>query len=402
MPEPISVAALNLYVKSLLEGDEKLSYIAVKGEISNFKTHFASGHWYFTLKDSASAVKCVMFRGANSKVHFEVKDGTEVLVFGRVSLYEKDGSFQLYADDMKLSGSGDISLRFNLLKEKLEKEGLFDQSEKRKLPRFPKKIAVVTSIGGAAVRDILNILNRRYPLCEVLLCPVSVQGENAAREITDMLNKIYEQDGIDVIIIGRGGGSAEDLDAFNNEALARKVYESPVPIISAVGHETDFTICDFTADLRAPTPSAAAELAVPDIFEIKEKIKKTDIMLYKALRSSYEISNSRFLLCDKSFKDFGKKAFSDKMQRLDNACESLLNKISDKLTKSQSDLSLSIAKLDSLSPLKTLSRGFSIALKGEKKVTSVNDITQNDEIKVLFSDGEANCTVNSLRERNLK
>lgn len=402
MPEPISVAALNLYVKSLLEGDEKLSYIAVKGEISNFKTHFASGHWYFTLKDSASAVKCVMFRGANSKVRFEVKDGTEVLVFGRVSLYEKDGSFQLYADDMKLSGSGDISLRFNLLKEKLEKEGLFDQSEKRKLPRFPKKIAVVTSIGGAAVRDILNILNRRYPLCEVLLCPVSVQGENAAREITDMLNKIYEQDGIDVIIIGRGGGSAEDLDAFNNEALARKVYESPVPIISAVGHETDFTICDFTADLRAPTPSAAAELAVPDIFEIKEKIKKTDIMLYKALRSSYEISNSRFLLCDKSFKDFGKKAFSDKMQRLDNACESLLNKISDKLTKSQSDLSLSIAKLDSLSPLKTLSRGFSIALKGKKKVTSLNDITQNDEIKVLFSDGEANCTVNSLRERNLK
>lgn len=402
MPEPISVAALNLYVKSLLEGDEKLSYIAVKGEISNFKTHFASGHWYFTLKDSASAVKCVMFRGANSKVRFEVKDGTEVLVFGRVSLYEKDGSFQLYADDMKLSGSGDISLRFNLLKEKLEKEGLFDQSEKRKLPRFPKKIAVVTSIGGAAVRDILNILNRRYPLCEVLLCPVSVQGENAAREITDMLNKIYEQDGIDVIIIGRGGGSAEDLDAFNNEALARKVYESPVPIISAVGHETDFTICDFTADLRAPTPSAAAELAVPDIFEIKEKIKKTDIMLYKSLRSSYEISNSRFLLCDKSFKDFGKKAFSDKMQRLDNACESLLNKISDKLTKSQSDLSLSIAKLDSLSPLKTLSRGFSIALKGEKKVTSLNDITQNDEIKVLFSDGEANCTVNSLRERNLK
>lgn len=402
MPEPISVAALNLYVKSLLEGDEKLSYIAVKGEISNFKTHFASGHWYFTLKDSASAVKCVMFRGANSKVHFEVKDGTEVLVFGRVSLYEKDGSFQLYADDMKLSGSGDISLRFNLLKEKLEKEGLFDQSEKRKLPRFPKKIAVVTSIGGAAVKDILNILNRRYPLCEVLLCPVSVQGENAAREITDMLNKVYEQDGIDVIIIGRGGGSAEDLDAFNNEALARKVYESPVPIISAVGHETDFTICDFTADLRAPTPSAAAELAVPDIFEIKEKIKKTDIMLYKALRSSYEISNSRFLLCDKSFKDFAKKAFSDKMQKLDNDCESLLKKISDKLTKSQSDLSLSIAKLDSLSPLKTLSRGFSIALKGEKKVTSVNDITQNDEIKVLFSDGEANCTVNSLKERNLK
>ncbi len=402
MPEPISVAALNLYVKSLLEGDEKLSYIAVKGEISNFKTHFASGHWYFTLKDSASAVKCVMFRGANSRVHFEVKDGTEVLVFGRVSLYEKDGSFQLYADDMKPSGSGDISLRFNLLKEKLEKEGLFDQSEKRKLPRFPKKIAVVTSIGGAAVKDILNILNRRYPLCEVLLCPVSVQGENAAREITDMLNKVYEQDGIDVIIIGRGGGSAEDLDAFNNEALARKVYESPVPIISAVGHETDFTICDFTADLRAPTPSAAAELAVPDIFEIKEKIKKTDIMLYKALRSSYEISNSRFLLCDKSFKDFAKKAFPDKMQRLDNACESLLNKISEKLTKSQSDLSLSIAKLDSLSPLKTLSRGFSIALKGEKKVTSLNDITQNDEIKVLFSDGEANCTVNSLIERNLK
>lgn len=402
MPEPISVAALNLYVKSLLEGDEKLSYIAVKGEISNFKTHFSSGHWYFTLKDTASAVKCVMFRGANSKVRFEVKDGTEVFVFGRVSLYEKDGSFQLYADDMKLSGSGDISLKFNLLKEKLEKEGLFDQSEKRQLPRFPKKIAVVTSIGGAAVRDILNILNRRYPLCEVLLCPVSVQGESAAREITDMLDKVYEQEGIDIIIIGRGGGSAEDLDAFNDEALARKVYESPVPIISAVGHETDFTICDFTADLRAPTPSAAAELAVPDIYELKEKIKKSDSMLFKALRSSYEISNSRFLLCDKSFKDFAKKAFSDKMQRLDNAEESILNKMTDKLSKSQSDLTLLIAKLDSLSPLKTLSRGYTLALKGENKVTSVKDISKSDEIKLIFSDGEANCTVNSLRERNLK
>ncbi len=402
MPEPISVAALNLYVKSLLEGDEKLSYIAVKGEISNFKTHFASGHWYFTLKDTASAVKCVMFRGANSKVRFEVKDGTEVLVFGRVSLYEKDGSFQLYADDMKLSGSGDISLKFNLLKEKLEKEGLFDQSEKRQLPRFPKKIAVVTSIGGAAVRDILNILNRRYPLCEVLLCPVSVQGESAAREITDMLDKVYEQEGIDIIIIGRGGGSAEDLDAFNDEALARKVYESPVPIISAVGHETDFTICDFTADLRAPTPSAAAELAVPDIYELKEKIKKSDTMLFKALRSSYEISNSKFLLCDKSFKDFAKRAFSDKMQRLDNAEENILNKMTDKLSKSQSDLTLLIAKLDSLSPLKTLIRGYTLALKGENKVTSINDISQSDEIKLVFSDGEANCTVNSLRERNLK
>lgn len=402
MPEPISVAALNLYVKSLLEGDEKLSYIAVKGEISNFKTHFASGHWYFTLKDTASAVKCVMFRGANSKVRFEVKDGTEVLVFGRVSLYEKDGSFQLYADDMKLSGSGDISLKFNLLKEKLEKEGLFDQSEKRQLPRFPKKIAVVTSIGGAAVRDILNILNRRYPLCEVLLCPVSVQGESAAREITDMLDKVYEQEGIDIIIIGRGGGSAEDLDAFNDEALARKVYESPVPIISAVGHETDFTICDFTADLRAPTPSAAAELAVPDIYELKEKIKKSDTMLFKALRSSYEISNSKFLLCDKSFKDFAKRAFSDKMQRLDNAEENILNKMTDKLSKSQSDPTLLIAKLDSLSPLKTLIRGYTLALKGENKVTSINDISQSDEIKLVFSDGEANCTVNSLRERNLK
>lgn len=400
MLDPISVSALNLYVKSLLESDKKLSYIAVKGEISNFKVHFASGHWYFTLKDSAGAIKCVMFRGANSKIAFEIKDGAEVFVYGRISLYEKDGSYQLYADDIKLCGDGDIFLRFNLLKEKLEKEGLFDQDKKRKLPRFPKKIAVVTSIGGAAVRDIINILNRRYPVCEVLLCPVSVQGESAAKDISLMLDKIYESDDIDIIIIGRGGGSAEDLNAFNDENLARKVYESPVPIISAVGHETDFTICDFVADLRASTPSAAAELAVPDITDLKEKINKINSMLFKSLKSSFDISKSNYILLSNNLKGFADKAFSDKMQRLDLSQESILNRISNKLSEAESKLSVSIAKVDSLSPMKTLMRGYCAAFKEDQRTYSIKNISKNDDLRLIFSDGEANCTVKSLKERN--
>ena len=260
----ISVKQLNTYVKSLIESDTRLIGISVCGEVSNFKNHYSSGHWYFTLKDSDAQIRCVMFSSYAQKTPFEVKDGMRVIVRGRVSVYERDGQYQFYAESIRPDGEGDLAEAFNRLKEKLEKEGLFSADNKRPINRFPRKIAVLTSDTGAAVRDIINITSSRYPICDILLCPVQVQGSTAAESMINMLERVYCLDGIDTIIIGRGGGSLEDLWAFNDEALARKIYESPIPVISAVGHETDFTICDFVADVRASTPSHAAQLAVPD------------------------------------------------------------------------------------------------------------------------------------------
>ena len=289
----LTVRQLNLYVRSLIESDQKLFNISVAGEISNFKSHYSSGHLYFTLKDNDAAIRCVMFKGNAQKIKFDVCDGLKVTLRGRVSLYEKDGQYQFYAEEMLPSGIGDIALRFEQIKAKLEAEGLFDASSKRTLPKFPKRIAVITSKTGAAVQDIINILSRRWPVAEIVMCPVSVQGELAVGEMLNALDRIYALDGIDVIIIGRGGGSIEDLWAFNDERLARKIYESPIPVISAVGHETDFTICDFIADLRAPTPSAAAELAVPSVEDFQRIISRYQNNLKNSLNSKYSLCKAK-------------------------------------------------------------------------------------------------------------
>ena len=276
---PITVRQLNLFVRSLLDGEPRLSDVAVIGEISNFKNHYSSGHWYFTLKDNDATVRCVMFKGNAQKVKFAPSDGMQVILRARASVYEKDGQFQLYAEEMLPAGDGGIALAFEQIKQKLASEGLFDEQNKRKLPAFPNRIAVVTSDTGAAVRDIINVITRRYPLCDIMLCPVAVQGEQAVPDMLDALERIYSLSSVDLIIIGRGGGSVEDLWAFNSEALARKIYESPIPVISAVGHETDFTICDFVSDLRAPTPSAAAELAVPDFKDLKSVLNDITMLM---------------------------------------------------------------------------------------------------------------------------
>ena len=289
----LTVRQLNLYVRSLIEGDARLSNVLVSGELSNFKNHYASGHLYFTLKDREASIRCVMFRSFAERIKFKPLDGLKVVLRGRVSIYEKDGQYQFYAEEMLPEGVGDIALGFEQVKAKLETEGLFDQSTKRPLPKFPKRIAVVTSDTGAAVKDIMNILSRRWSLAEIVLCSVAVQGEQAVPEMLSALDRLYSLSGIDVIIIGRGGGSAEDLWAFNSEQLARKIYESPVPVISAVGHETDFTICDFVADLRAPTPSAAAELAVPNINEISSKLNRYENSLKSFLENKYQFSFAR-------------------------------------------------------------------------------------------------------------
>ncbi len=396
--QTLTVKQLNLYVRSLIEGDIKLADICVCGEISNFKNHYGSGHLYFTLKDNDAAIKCVMFRSFASRLKFVPEDGFKVILRGRVSLYEKDGSYQFYAEEMLPDGIGDIALAFEQIKEKLQKEGLFDIENKRPIPKFPKRIAVVTSETGAAVRDIINILSRRWPLAQIVLCPVSVQGESAVPDMIDALNRIYSLEGFDLLIIGRGGGSIEDLWAFNSEDLARKIYESPIPVISAVGHETDFTICDFVADLRAPTPSAAAELAVPAINDIERKISLWENQLKTILKGKLRIAEADFekLINSYPFKNpydaFIERNFED-IDRLSDRLISAADRLEEKKELEFSEL---LSKFDALSPLKVLSRGFTAVTKNEKSINNISEIRKGDTLKLRFSDGTALCMVEEI------
>ena len=388
----LSVKQLNLFVKSLIEGDVRLNNVYVTGEISNFKNHYQSGHFYFTLKDNDAQIRCVMFRAYACRVPFMVRDGLKVVLRGRVSLYEKDGQYQFYAEEMHEQGLGDISLQFQQIKEKLEKEGLFLEENKRQIPAFPQRIAVITSDTGAAVQDILNITARRYPLCEIMLCPVAVQGENAVPSMIDALERVYALGNCDTIIIGRGGGSIEDLWAFNSEALARKIYESPIPVISAVGHETDFTICDFVADLRAPTPSAAAELAVPDSAEIISKLNKYNTLLKNGLLLKYNGQKAKFdALANKSILSKPFNITESRSETVDRLFDKMLNAYKGIISQEKSRYVSNVAKLDALSPLKVLSRGYSIAEVNGKVIKSVNDISNGDKFKLKLSDGTVNC-----------
>lgn len=386
----VSVKQLNTYVRSLIEGDARLSYISVRGEISNLRSHYASGHLYFSLKDNDAVIRCVMFKQNALRCAFKAADGGRVVCSGKVSLYEKDGQYQLFVENMVPDGVGDLSEQFRIIKEKLETEGLFDISTKRPLPKFPKNIAVVTSQSGAALQDILNIISRRYPICTVTVCPVTVQGETAAKSIIKTLNKLYENCTADVIIVGRGGGSTEDLWAFNDEGLARTVYESPVPVISAVGHETDFTICDFVADLRAPTPSAAAELAVPDIIELKSKLSNFNNRLRRGLE--YNFSSARLRLTELTQSIYLIKPMqivNDRRVRLDNLQNRL--RISYKSVLDRYDLRFKtlISKLETASPLRTLSRGYAVLEKEGIRVKSVNELTKGDSVAITLTDGKA-------------
>lgn len=391
----ISVKQLNLYARALLEGDSRLADITVVGELSNFKNHYSSGHWYFTLKDNEASIRCVMFKFNAQRVNFTPKDGVKVILRGRVSIYEKDGQYQFYAEQMLAYGMGDIALKFEQTKLKLMDEGLFDIDSKRKIPEFPNRIAVMTSPTGAAVKDILNILSRRWPIAEVVMCPVSVQGELAVKEMLNMLDRLYQLNGIDLLIIGRGGGSVEDLWCFNEEALARKLYQSPFPVISAVGHETDFTICDFVADLRAPTPSAAAELAVPDFYEITQLVNRSIKTLKNSLNSKYLLCEARLNTVRSSnyFKNPVEAFVERNFQFVDNLSEQLTDNMFENYNSKKEDFLNTIATLDALSPLKTISRGFAAVKSNEKTVFSVKAIKNDDIINLRFTDGEADCRV---------
>ena len=389
----VSVTDLNLYIKEKIAGDEVLNAVVVKGEISNFKNHY-TGHLYFTLKDDKSLIKCIMFKSYADRLNFMPKDGMKVMVFGSVSVFERDGIYQIYVKAMKEDGKGDLYEAYEKLKADLEKEGLFDERHKKKIPLKPNIIGVLTSQTGSVIRDIINVSTRRNPNTYIRLLPVPVQGPGAAEEIARGIKLMNEKELADVLIIGRGGGSLEDLWPFNEEIVARAVYESRIPIISAVGHETDFTIADFVADLRAPTPSAAAELANPDIYELKEKINTYKQRSRLALKKKIEVIRLRFdrIIASQVFKDPYKK-INEYSQLLDKYIKSLETSAKNSYNKAKIVFTEKVARLDTLSPLKTLSRGYSITQKDGKIVKSKNDLIKDDEVEIRFADGEKHAKI---------
>ncbi len=390
----LSVSQLNRYIKSLIDGDFNLQSVFVCGEISNFTNHYKTGHYYMTLKDETAAIKAVMFRSANERLKFTPENNMRVIVKGRVSVFERDGQYQLYIDDMQPDGAGALSVAFEQLKARLEAQGLFDAENKKEIPFCPSRVGVITSPTGAAVRDIINVLSRRFPAAEMVFCPVTVQGDRAAPEIVQALNAMNAHKAADVIILGRGGGSIEDLWAFNEEIVARAVYASEIPVISAVGHETDFTICDFVADLRAPTPSAAAELAVPDAAMQKEFIYKYLARLRSGINSRFsEQKHAVALLTAKIEKNSPAMHISDLRIKCDTAIMAMDSAVKADLAQKNVKLASLCAKLDAMSPLKILSRGFAVASKEGKIIKNTSDVCDGDLINVRIAHGTLECRV---------
>ena len=393
--DAISVTDLNKYIKNKIDGDEMLNNVLVKGEISNFKNHY-TGHMYFTLKDENSLIKCVMFKSYTTHLSFMPKDGMKVMVLGSVAVFERDGIYQIYAKAMKEDGLGSLYTAYEELKKKLEQEGLFAESHKKKIPFMPKTIGVLTSNTGAVIRDIINVSTRRNPGVHIRLYPVPVQGPGAAEEIVKGIETMNEKKLADVIILARGGGSLEDLWPFNEEIVARAIYDSELPIISAVGHETDFTIADFVADLRAPTPSAAAELAVANIDDVRETLKLYNNRYKVALKKKIELMRLSYEKC------MARPAYKNRTQKIneqymviDMKVKALQNSMMLKLKEAKTSFVKETAKLDSLSPLKTLTRGYSIVTKQEsgKAIKSVDDLNSGEKVNLRLSDGQKTATI---------
>lgn len=392
---PITVTDLNKYIKNKIDGDEMLNNVLVKGEISNFKKHY-TGHMYFTLKDENSLIKCVMFKSYTTHLSFMPKDGMKVMVLGSVAVFERDGIYQIYAKAMKEDGLGSLYTAYEELKKKLEQEGLFAESHKKKIPFMPKTIGVLTSNTGAVIRDIINVSTRRNPGVHIRLYPVPVQGAGAAEKIAEGIKFMNENKLADVLIIGRGGGSLEDLWPFNEEIVARAIYDSELPIISAVGHETDFTIADFVADLRAPTPSAAAELAVANIEDVRETLKLYNNRYKVALKKKIELMRLSYEKCmaRPAYKNPTQK-INEQYMVIDMKVKALQNSMMLKLKEAKTSFVKETAKLDSLSPLKTLTRGYSIVTKQEsgKVIKSVNDLNSGEKVNLRLSDGQKTATI---------
>lgn len=394
-PRVLTVSQLNFYIKSLIENDSKLNIVFLSGEISNLTDHYRSGHIYLSLKDEKSVIRAVMFSGNARNLRFKPTDGMKVICRGRVAVYEPTGQYQLYIEDMQPDGIGALTLAYEQLKKKLAEKGFFDASHKKPLPKFPKTVGVITSPTGAAVQDIRNILYRRFPCINIVMCPVLVQGDSAPEQLVRAVKTLDMYNACDVIIIGRGGGSIEDLWAFNDETLANAIYDCKIPVISAVGHETDFTICDFVSDMRAPTPSAAAELAVPD---------KAELMSYYSSQLQYISSfmDSRFRQRSSLLIDFQRRISlvspQSRIDKYEKNIELLLNKsqnlVNEKYIKKSNEITKISAKLESLNPLSVLSRGYSIAEKDGVVITSSSQLNKGDNFTLEFSDGKIKATVN--------
>lgn len=393
-PRVLSVSQINFYIKSIIENDGSLQFVLVTGEISNLTVHQRSGHIYLSLKDSNSVISAVMFAGNARRLKFRLENGMKVICRGRISVYEPSGRYQLYIEDMQPDGVGALTLAFEQLKKRLAQKGLFDNAHKKPLPKFPKTIGVITSPTGAAVQDITNIIRRRFPSADIVLAPVLVQGESAPEQLVRAVNKFSASKIADVVIIGRGGGSAEDLWAFNDEQLAYAVYNCETPIISGVGHETDFTICDFVADVRASTPSAAAELAVPDRQELMSYYFKQKQYISAMLDRKIKTAQLRLENQQRRMSASSPKLKAEQLEKqLSAKSEKLTRFMNIYISDKENKLIAAKGKLDGLNPLNVLNRGYAIAEKDEKIITSSKQLKNGDDFTVILSDGKINAKV---------
>lgn len=390
----LTVSQVNFFIKSLIEGDGRLQNVLVSGEISNFTDHYRSGHLYFSLKDDKSVLKAVMFASAARRLKFHPRDGMKVLIRGRISVYEPSGQYQLYAEDMQPEGVGALSLAFEQLKERLEEEGLFLREHKRPVPAYPDRIGVITSPTGAAVRDILQITARRWPMAKIVLAPVLVQGEQAPGQIVAALKEMDLQSACDVIILGRGGGSLEDLWAFNDETVARAVYNCSIPVVSAVGHETDYTICDFVADLRAPTPSAAAELCTPDwreqlaqVTSYQRYFREEGPKLVEYLRQSLDL-----LVRDSPLASPG-EFLLERREMVDRLSVELEQGLERRLEGEQRRLAVLSGTLDALSPLKVLSRGYAVVTGEQGVLRKASQAAPGERVRIRLAEGSLSAEI---------
>ena len=403
MDEILTVSQLNDYIKGVLQYDPNLQQVLVQGEVSNYYCHYASGHVYFTLKDEDTQIKAVMFNRVKEKVDFDLEDGMKVILEGQITVYPPRGEYQIQVSEVQPKGTGALHIAFEQLKNKLKEEGLFAEKYKQDLPEIPQKIGVITSPTGAAIRDVISVVKRRFTNVSLLIAPATVQGDNAEPTLLRGLELLNDQFDVDVIIIGRGGGSLEDLWAFNKEKLARAIFNSKTPVISAVGHETDYTISDFVADLRAPTPSAAAELVVSDRSELEKYLQRLIDNLNSAMQNKLEQKQRKLdnLVSKSAFRLFPDR-INEAAQKIDDLVQQLDKNIDNLLTAKEEKLEATMGKLDSLSPLNTLGRGYSLTRKKEsqEKIKSITEVAPGDVVEVVIEDGALICKVKEIADKD--
>ncbi|MCC3867279.1 exodeoxyribonuclease VII large subunit [Terrisporobacter mayombei] len=396
----LDISEANSYIKRILINDPILYNLRVKGEISNFKVH-SSGNVYLSLKDEKSKLNCIIFK-SNYDKSLNLDNGVKIIASGYISVYERDGAYQLYINEVEIQGIGNLYIEFNKLKEKLKKEGLFDTKYKKEIPKIPKSIGIVTSPTGAVIRDIINVTKRRFPKVDIKLYPVNVQGEKSAQDICEGIEFFNKMKNVDTIIVGRGGGSLEELWSFNEERVAREVFKSKIPIISAVGHETDFTICDFVSDMRAPTPSAAAEIATPDLSQIYYRLDNIRNRMNRSLNNQVILDNEKLVNTFEKMNNYMKNyVIRDKVIQLDQIYDKINFRLEQNLETSKEKLSKKAALLHNLSPLATISRGYSIVEKNNKVINSIKEVDVNEDINITLKDGSLECNVNKINSKEV-